>query len=155
MNRTAPKQVNEPDTYAVSIINSDDSEVGPGIDVALAHLDPPIVSSMIQDGTVLTVVFSDGTTAQFVKIDGDMSSHWQWNGIAHNKKGQLIHRDGSLVNNPNTTGTGGGNASAHGIGDTGQGWNYHLNANPECTSSTIITDGSGQVLGTYTSLEPC
>jgi hypothetical protein len=155
LDRKAPTQINEPPDYKTSIINSDYGEVTPGINVALGKLDQPINPAAIPVGSVLTVIFQDGTTAQFIKFSETLSDMWQWNGIAHNAKGQLIHRDGSLVNNPNTTGTGGGNASAHGIGDTGQGWNYNMQAYPECTSSTIITDGSGQVLGTYTSLEPC
>jgi hypothetical protein len=104
----APVSVNLDPMWQSSFINSIDEEVGPGIDQAL--LAKGIVWADLPTGTIVTVVFQDGTKAQFIKVE-QSSDHWVWAGKAWNSQGKLINRGGSLVANPNSSGAGGGGAS--------------------------------------------
>lgn len=135
MNRSGPLAINVSDTYAASFINSIDEEVGPGIDLALAQLGIPW--SGLPLNTPITVKFSDGTTAIYIKTNPS-SDHWQWSGIAHNKNNQLINRDGSLRSNPNTAGIGGGSVSVPGFGP-GAGLSWLIDGGDQCFASSYVT----------------
>jgi hypothetical protein len=135
-SRNEPQSINEPTAYSSSFINSTEEEVAPGIGYAFGQLG--INPGSIAVGTVITVKFDDGTTAQYVKLSALNTYQWSWNGIAHNKDGKLIHRDGTLVVNPNTAGGGGGDVGAPGFG-AGRSWNFDLGGYDQCTMQTTVT----------------
>jgi hypothetical protein len=94
-NRSAPTALDISEEYASSFINSTDEEVSPGIGSALIHLG--VNQATIPLGTVITVTFPDGTTAEFVRISTTSSYQWGWNGVAHNANKQLIDRSGNVI----------------------------------------------------------
>lgn len=150
VNRSAPTKVNEPPDYAGSFINSSEEEVIPGTGNALIHMG--INPASIQPGTVITVVFEDGTTAQYVKVSNTATYQWTWNGIAHDKAGHRINRNGTLVSNPNTAGSGSGHAQVTGFG-SGSRWGFGVAGAPTCTFITTITvNGAGT---DYMYVHPC
>ncbi|HTV94781.1 MAG TPA: hypothetical protein VME42_02235 [Steroidobacteraceae bacterium] len=151
-NRSIPTAVNEPDSYAASFINSNDEEVVPGIGYALILMG--INQGSIPTGTVITVTFSDGTTAQYVKASPTATYQWTWNGTAHNKKGQLIDRAGGLIQNPNTAGLGSGVVTAPGFNPGGVDWNWVLNNLNECYV-TVTADVSGESIDLGGFTIPC
>jgi len=142
-NRSAPQTVNEPAEYAGSFINSTEEEVVPGIGAAL--IQKGINPGSIQNGTIITVKFSDGTTAQYVKVSSTSSYQWTWTGIAHNKDGKLMNRDGSLVANPNTSGGGGGAFSSPGFGPAVTDF-FFLSSAGLCSFGGTIEFGTGETL---------
>src|SRR5690348_12802788 len=95
--------ISEPESYAGTIINMSDEEVGPGISSALGKLG--INAGTIRIGTIVTVTFKDGTKAKFMKISNS-TEMWRWTGEAWDKDGNPINRDGSLKTNPNAAGGG-------------------------------------------------
>ena len=106
VNRSNPITVRVPSNYAVSFIGNIDEEIVPGIGqgLILKAINPASIAA----GTVITVTFEDGTTAQYVKASATATYQWTWNGVAHNAQGQRINRDGSLKSKPNSGGAGGG-----------------------------------------------
>lgn len=131
-----PPTVNLSPDYEGSIINSDDAEIGPGIDSALSA--KGILWSDLPSGTVVTVIFEDGTKAQFMKV-GQMTDHWVWNGQAWNKQGQRIDRQGNVLQNQNTSGSASGTANF----TYGQ-VQYNFVWQALCTwEQTITIDGNG------------
>jgi hypothetical protein len=150
VSRSAPTVLNEPTNYASSFINSLEEETEPGINAALAA--KGISPGTIAVGTVITLKFEDGTTAQYIKISSVLTTQWQWTGIAHDAQGRLMHRDGSLVANPNTAGSGGGSMSAPGFG-AGHNWNFNVSGRDLCTMQTTITV-NGESTG-YVYFSPC
>jgi hypothetical protein len=144
VNRGNPISVNEPYVYASSFVNSDDAEVGPGIDQAL--LDKGILWSSLPDGTVITVVFTDGTSAQFYLENNSSSDHWIWNGTAHNQQGQPINRNGIVLSNPNSSGGGGGDVSAPPIGGD---LTYFIGGKPQCRYSVTLDWPTGSATTSY------
>lgn len=108
VKRSNPITVKVPTDYAFSFISNLDEEIIPGIGQALflKGINPASIAA----GTVITVTFDDGTSAQYVKASATATYQWTWNGVAHNAQGKRINRDGSLRNNPNTGGVGGGEA---------------------------------------------
>jgi hypothetical protein len=143
-NRGAPTTLNMPDDYAASFINSDDGETSPGIGQALilAGINP----ASIPINTVITVTFSDGTTAQFVKQSATATYQWLWNGVAHNKAGQRINRSGNVISNPNTAGVGGGSGSAP-VWGNGSGSYWYFGGGSDCFFSGSVTLPDGSTFG--------
>jgi hypothetical protein len=103
-------------------------------------------------GTTITVKFDDGTSAQYVKVSAYSTYQWTWNGIAHNKKGQKMLRNGSVPTNPNSGGTGGGNIQTTGFG-AGSGWSFGVAGFGSCTSITTITVNGDNT--DYMYVHPC
>jgi hypothetical protein len=134
-SRTNPKVVTVSSTYAVSIINSDDAEVGPGIDLALAA--QGILWADLPVGFVITVNFQDGTSAQFIK-DSNFSAHWVWTGVAHNKNKQPINRNGIVISNPNTAGIGAGQIVTPGFGSDGTTVTFSVSPGNLCTAAVTV-----------------
>lgn len=95
-----------PSNYAASFIGSLEEEVVPGIGqgVVAKGINP----GSIPVGTVITVTFSDGTTAQYVKASNFSTYQWVWNGVAHDAQGRRIDRSGAPVGNSNRGDNGGG-----------------------------------------------
>ena len=139
-------KVNEPDEYAGSFINSTEEEVVPGIGAAL--LAKGIDPGSIAVGTLITVTFSDGTTAQYIKASSTSSYQWTWTGVAHNKAGQLIRRDGSVIANPNTTGDGGGTYNGPGYGPGAPDW-FHMEDPGLCQFGGSISFADGDQLVSF------
>jgi hypothetical protein len=150
-NRSAPQMVNEPADYAGSFINSLDEEVVPGISNALIQMG--VNPATIAVGTLITVKFADGTTAQYIKASSTSSYQWTWTGVAHNSAGKLIHRDGSLVVNPNTAGNGSGSFGAPGFGPGAPDY-FHLTDPGLCQYGGTISFDDGEELTSF-SFGPC
>lgn len=136
-NRENPvEEVEVPEAYATSFVGSLDEEVGPGIDQAL--LAKGINVASLQVGTMIMVEFSDGTKAiYFIYQSPLISDHWQWAGVAWDKNGNPITRGGTINQNPNSSGQGGGDA-----GSTHQGTdtiNFDLGGDPTCVTWQTIT----------------
>src|SRR5207237_8014892 len=89
-------------------------------------------------GAVITGKFHDGTTAQYVKQSDFATYQWIWNGVANDKNGHRIYRNGTLVGNSNTSGTGEGHVNVPGFG-SGSSWGFGLGAVPTCTFIPTIT----------------
>ncbi len=117
--------------------------MSPGIGQALFQMG--INPAQIPVGTVITVTFSDGTTAQYVKQSATATYQWLWNGIAHNKAGQLINRAGGVISNPNTAGTGGGAVTAPGYSPGGTDWSWLLTNLNECLLNVTVDLGYGPI----------
>lgn len=91
--------------YARSFINSQDEELTGGISNSLLNINVNTVTLPI--GSVVLVTFDDGSSAQFVKRC-NCTDMWGWTGLAWDSQGKRIHRDGTPIANPNTSGNGGG-----------------------------------------------
>jgi hypothetical protein len=130
-NRSNPLTVNEPAYYSTTFINALDQEVGPGIAQALAA--EKINWNSLPVGAFVTVVFSDGTKALYIKTNGQITDHWAWAGVAWDKHGNRINRAGQPQSNPNTSGTGGGAVTAPGFGASGGRYNWYLLGGDQCT----------------------
>lgn len=150
VSRSTPKMVSEPTSYASSFINSSEEEVEPGINYALVQMG--IDPGSIPAGTVITVKFEDGTDAQYVKGLATATYQWTWNGIAHNKVGQLIDRSGRLRSNPNSAGKGGGIVSIPGFGPYDY-WLFDISFLGSCSFLTTI-EVNGESTG-YAYISPC
>ena len=140
-SRTNPKVVNEPPAYSGSIINSDDAEVGPGIDNALAA--QGINWAELPVGFVITVNFQDGTSAQFIKTS-NLSYHWVWTTVAHNKLKQPINRNGIVIQNTNTAGIGAGQIVAPGFGSDGTTVTFTVSPGNLCTAAVTVGWDGGE-----------
>jgi hypothetical protein len=151
-SRSKPIYLNVSSQYAGSIINSDDAEVGPGIDQALYN--SGVNWAELPAGATVTVTFSDGTKAQFYK-SGNMSYHWIWNGVAFDKNGSKINRQGQLTK-PNTSGTGAGLANVDGVGGKSGGSNYTFGLTTVPNCEVVITVGDGGItFGDFHYVVPC
>jgi hypothetical protein len=155
-NRKAPTGVNEPDNYAASFIGAEEGEIVPGIGYALILMG--VNQSSIQPGTVITVTFSDGTTAEYVKAPATATYQWTWNGVAHNKKGQRIDRAGNVLGNANTAGSGAGYVAISESGVNNTNWQWTFSGGALCTviaSVTVFDIGSGGNTSAGIFVEPC
>jgi len=152
VDRKSPTVVTVSPQYSVTFINSLDEEVGPGIDQALAN--KGINWSTLPVGAIVLVKFQDGTRAAFVKTNSQITIHWAWFGFAWNANGQPINRGGGLIQNPNTSGTGGG--SFRGVVSNGGSWELDIVGMDLCTTYEMITvDGQLVVPPHDTGMEPC
>jgi hypothetical protein len=126
-SRNAPAIINEPSSYAGSFINSDESEVVPGISRAFIDLGIN-AASVFSPGSEITVQFEDGTTAVYMKTPAYSTYQWVWTGVAHNKLKQKINRSGQVISN-NASGGGGsfdvpGFGGGSGAGAGGFDWRF-------------------------------
>lgn len=144
LNRKAKiPRVKVPAGYKTSIIGSLDQEVGPGISQGLVSVN--INPGFLQIGTVVTAVFVDGTSGQFIK-QCTCSDMWSWTGVAWGSDGKPINRNtGAPLKNPSTGGSGGGrmgHAPRPGSGLLDGHWfdiGYGGNAGSTCTYSITVT----------------
>jgi hypothetical protein len=121
-----------------SFINSTDTQVSADIDNFLESM-----GIGVGVGSTFTAVFADGTSAEFTAQPTGTNPPWKWNGVAHNKQKQPINRNGTVIKNPNTSGTGGGSLTAPGFG-SGSTWSWLLDGGNDCFVSGYIylPDGS-------------
>ena len=145
--------------YASSIIGSEDAFVQGALGQAFINHDPVINPNNIQVGQTILCVFSDGTKALFIRVSTTSSVQYVWTQIAWNSEGKLIDRQGNLIVNPNTSGTGTGQGSVSGIGysfiDNSSGFDYRYGVEvlPNCAFKiTIIFRGRETSTIVYT---PC
>jgi hypothetical protein len=107
-------------------------------------------------GTVVTVKWSDGTTAQFVRVTTSGSIQWAYKpGTAKNSNGQPINPDGSLVTNPATSGTGSGVANPVVTPSPGYDWSISVNPLPFCSAEVDVDDEDGNLLLGSIGFFPC
>jgi hypothetical protein len=69
------------------------------------------LSSTIPDVLSIAVTFKNGDVAVYQHIQGQDIHSWKWGGKAWNALHQPIDRNGNVIGNPNTSGTGGGGGS--------------------------------------------
>jgi hypothetical protein len=138
-------------TYAGSFINSDDAFVSPAIGQAL--LVAGINQGYLPIGTVVIVVFQDGTSAQYRKVC-QCTEMWIWNGKAWNAQGKRITRNGTLVSNPNTTGQGTGASDAAFISPGGSDIRFDLGGEAKCSTTTQIRI-DGTLVSSVAIIIPC
>ena len=150
VSRSSPTVVKISDEYAASFVRSTEDEVSPGIGRALILMG--IDQGSIPPGTVITVRFPDGTTAEYIKQSNFSTYQWIWNGTAHDKNGRQIYRDGTFVTNSNTGGAGDGHANVPGFG-SGASWGFGVSAAPTCTFITTITVNGDST--DYMYVHPC
>lgn len=141
--------VTVPDDYQSSFINSDLTDTAGQIP---GWINNQYHTTQIPVGTVVTLVYTDGTKAQFIKISASGSIQFEWNQLAWkmvNGLPVLIHLDGSPVTNSNTSGTGAGSATA-----TPVSGNFAMYGEALCVTSTSVTWG-GVYQGSETHYVPC
>jgi hypothetical protein len=138
-NRNAPTSINEPSDYSGSFINSDESEVVPGIGYALIQLN--INPASFPAGSPIMVKFEDGTSAIYIKASAGANYQWTWSGVAYKGK-QQINRNGTPAANSNTPGSGSGSAGSAtlgGFGPEATGWTWFAAADPDAPQGPVIT----------------
>lgn len=140
--------VNLSETYASSFINSIDEEVIPGISQAI--LAKGINPASLPVGTIVLVVFPDGTKATFVKVNASGSVQWEWAGRAWNAEGKPITRNGALKTGGVTGASGDGQVNVQ----TGA-VHYALTAGQSCQISTSIHDPAGGFTYSVWHIIPC
>jgi hypothetical protein len=139
-DRKSPaKSIQLDPSYQTSFINSVDEELTGGISQGLSDLGINVGALPI--GTVVTVKFQDGTQALFAKTC-QCTDMWHWTGIAYNKAGQRIDRQGNVIGNPNTSGGGGGLFHDSTRTTDGSQFDFWFSGGGACaTSTTISIDG--------------
>jgi len=126
-----------PTAYQSSIINSLDEEIGPGINAALVA--KGINPGSIPVGTVVKVMFADGTSATFIKISGSSSLQWEWTGDAWDANGNPINRNGTPKTNPNVGGFFGGSAEGSFVDREGANVVYSMTTSSKCIKIVTIS----------------
>jgi hypothetical protein len=99
---------------------------------------------------LLTVIFPDGTSAEYIQ-NGPNS--WSWNGVAHNSHGDPIDRAGNILESPNPTATGTGSFNTSSTSSTGLTTTFSLLGAGPCYTTTVV-EQNGVVIysgGHYTS----
>jgi hypothetical protein len=105
-------QVTIPSDYGGSFINNDalDADTSTAI-MRVLTIDRGIspLSPSIKPGTIVTVVWADGTKAQFIRQSATATYQWKYvEGSARNANGQPIDRQGRVIGaTPSGTGSGG------------------------------------------------
>ena len=105
-------QVTIPSDYGGSFINNDalDADTSTAI-MRVLTIDRGIspLSPSIKPGTIVTVVWADGTKAQFIRQSATATYQWKYvEGSARNANGQPIDRQGRVIGaTPSDTGSGG------------------------------------------------
>ena len=110
MRRTVVGNVNVPDVdYSSFVCNCDLEEMGAQV-ANWITTQYHMVSETLPVGTVVTLYFKDGSTAQFQKSSATGTYRWGWNGKAKNSQNQpLKDQYGNLLNPKNPTAGGSGN----------------------------------------------
>jgi hypothetical protein len=101
-----------PPAYGTTPIGNEvwDVDTNTGINVALGNMN--VNPATLPAGTIISVVWADGTTAQFIRTNSVPSILWVYvPGSMRDKNGNPITPiSGTMVPNPNTAGAGGGNS---------------------------------------------
>ena len=101
----------------------------------------------------MTLTFKDAK-AQFVLVSVDKNGKqtWVWNKKAWNNAGQPIDRNGNVIQNQNSGGTGAGSIEVPGFRG-GSGWSFGVGGMGSCTSvTTIAVNGEAT---DYVYVHPC
>lgn len=140
--------VNLSPTYSSSFVNSLDEEVGPGIPQAIAA--KGINPVFLPVGTIVLVVFADGTKATYRKVTLLGTDQWVWTGKAWDAQGRPINRNGS----PRAGGVAGA-GSAGAVNTQTPASVFRLIASQSCQMTTSISDPAGGYTYTVSHLIPC
>src|SRR6202034_2467341 len=99
-----------PPAYGTTPINNEAWEVDTSTGIGQALLNMNVNQGNIPMGTVVTVTWQDGTTAQFIRSNSVPTLQWVYvPGSMRNKARQPITPvSGTTIQNPNTSGSGGG-----------------------------------------------
>jgi len=138
--------VTVPDDYQSSFINSDLTDTAGQIP---SWINNQYHITQIPVGTVVTLTYPDGTSAQFIKISASGTIQFEWNGLAWNSAHQLIDQYGNRRVNSNTSGSGTGTANP-----TPTNGNFAISGEGLCTTTTTVTWG-GVFQGSETHYVPC
>jgi hypothetical protein len=101
-----------PSLYQTSFIHSLDEEIGPGITYVLSQRGINVFN--LRMGTRVLVRFPDGTSALFEKVS-QTTVMWRWSGMAWDRYGRPIHRNGALQDGWIVPGLFGGRADVAGV----------------------------------------
>lgn len=143
--------------YGGSYINNDAlaEDTSSGISNYL-YIQNQVNPNNVPVGTVVTVKWSDGTTAQFIRVSTTSSYQWAYKpGTAKNSEGQPINPDGSLVKNSATSGTGAGIVNPVVTPSSGYDWTITLTPLPLCSAEVDIEDADGGLLLGGIGFFPC
>lgn len=142
------KPINIPPNYGVSYINNDAlaEDTNSAISLVL-YTQLGVNPNDVPRGTVVTVIWQDGTSAQFVRISLTGSIQWQYKpGTAKDKNGNPIDPNGTKSTNPNAgQGSGSGDVGPIVTPSNGYNWNLNLRGGNSCTATTIVTFPDGTV----------
>jgi hypothetical protein len=132
-----------PGDYSTFVCNCDLQEMGTGV-AGWITSQFNTQTETLPVGTIVTLRFADGTTAQFQKKDAMSTYRWGWNGKAFNKQGQPIDAHGVVQGNQNTSGAGGGEvttAPAPGVQDL----TFQLTGIGDCAETMEALNALGQL----------
>ena len=117
----------DPSGFPNSFVGSSDSAVS-------AAINPP-GSDINLVVALLTVIFPDGSSAQYVQTG---PNSWSWNGIAHNSHGDPIDRTGKIIPSPNATATGTGSFNSSSTSSSGATTVFAVNSLAGCYTTTQV-----------------
>jgi hypothetical protein len=130
-----------PPAYGTTPIGNDvweaDTSTGIGLALAAMGVDP----GNLPMGTLITVTWQDGTTAQFIRSNSVPTLQWIYvPGSMRNKAGDPITPiAGTTIQNPNTSGSGGGYANPA-VPAPGT---VTITGGSSCVATATFQDGSG------------
>lgn len=104
----------------------------------------------LSSGTVVTVKFPNGVTANFIKTC-QCSDMWHWTGEAWDAQGRRVYRDGQAISYDLSPSWSDGTV----ITTTNFARDYRFQASPLCTIGTTVTDYAGGVTYTVSRYVPC
>jgi hypothetical protein len=136
-----------PDDQASSFINSEEDVIAALVPSLIGPL--KLGGNFLANLTVVTLVFTDKTSAEYIKVQSGSSYNWMWDGKAWDKNGHPMNRDGTLKPNPNTAGNGGGSSQS----STGSA-NFGTQGGNLCQTETTVTLG-GFILSYNFHYLPC
>ena len=146
-----------PTDYGGSYVGSMDEDTNSGISRVL-YIDRLINPNSVAVGTVVTVKWSDGTTAKFIRTTAIGSIQWQYvPGSARDAQGRPITHAGSLIQNPNAGSGGTGSGSVNPVVSDPNGlypWYLYINGGPDCTSNIGVSFPDGETID-FQSFGPC
>jgi hypothetical protein len=92
--------------------------------------------------------------------DPQSTYQWHWNGVAHNKKGEKIDRNGKVIANTNTSGSGSGHVSVNAPGLNNNNFQWNVTGEAMCSfvvNVTLFDIGTGNPISSSfgTFVQPC
>jgi len=138
------RPIHIPERFGTSYINNPALEEDTSTAISrVLYIDRNISPNNVPKGTVVVVIWSDKTTAEFVKIDPLGEIQWAMvpGSARRSLNGEPINRDGTPVANPHGGGGGDGGGSVTPTTDPTY-WVIHDGGESECSGRVSITDGA-------------